>query len=496
MINSISVGENKINLRGDDDINIFKVDSLSLLIGINGSGKTYFLKQVVNEFRSTKTGDFTGDVRVEFKKRNGQSTYRNDAYIQWGVVYYTPVPYRPKFHQTKNFKDASGHSSRQNIFTIHEYSDIIAEFGFSPQVYIKAKANVENILRWTIEESLDRVNLKQKPYFERFSLYYIIHQNNEAISLMKVRGEVSEEIEKKVESNDKLSKELIEIIIDDLVKKISKPGVFSLFLVIDYFRKKGTLMYKDVIELLDIAGRGSSENVLSKAKSIADKIKFTDIICEFIRPLTKHIYEDWELNYPVDPFYFHEILSNKRISQFFSLEMGEMSSGQLTVINQIASITKAVQTLSRSGIKKVLLLIDEGDAFLHLEWQRKYISQLDKILSYLKVKHQLECIQVILTTHSPLLATDVPRDYICSLDKEDNVSGFSSPIHLLINQSFGSRSIGEFASEVINSVVKEIKSGVFSDKSNYVLKVMDNEILKREICRIIDENDRLNGDVK
>lgn len=66
MIRTLSVDGKKLELRDepDDNSNIFDVDSISLLIGENGTGKTYFLNQVINEFKSSHIGAFTGGVKL------------------------------------------------------------------------------------------------------------------------------------------------------------------------------------------------------------------------------------------------------------------------------------------------------------------------------------------------------------------------------------------------------------------------------------------------
>lgn len=65
MIRSLSVDNKKLELRDelDDSSNIFDVDSISLLIGRMVQGKTYFLNQVINEFKSSHIGAFTGGVK-------------------------------------------------------------------------------------------------------------------------------------------------------------------------------------------------------------------------------------------------------------------------------------------------------------------------------------------------------------------------------------------------------------------------------------------------
>ncbi|MFZ8679061.1 ATP-binding protein, partial [Enterobacter bugandensis] len=63
---------------------------------------------------------------------------------------------------------------------------------------------------------------------------------------------------------------------------------------------------------------------------------------------------------------------------------------------------------------------------------------------------------------------------------------------LLLNESFGTKTIGEFASKKINITVKNIKKNKITKKDHFVIKSIDNEILGREIMKLIP----LHGDVK
>ncbi|HCD9054574.1 TPA: ATP-binding protein, partial [Klebsiella quasipneumoniae] len=131
----------------------------------------------------------------------------------------------------------------------------------------------------------------------------------------------------------------------------------------------------------------------------------------------------------------------------------------------------------------------EGDAFLHMEWQRKYISSLNKMLGSLKVSLGIEHLQLILATHSPLLATDVPKDFISRLPVENNtLSGFASPLYILLNESFGTKTIGEFATNKIEKVISKIPENTLTEEDYYIIENIDNPLIKNELERLIMQN--------
>ncbi|HCQ7756362.1 TPA: ATP-binding protein, partial [Citrobacter sedlakii] len=107
MIRTLSVDGKKLELRDepDDNSNIFDVDSISLLIGENGTGKTYFLNQVINEFKSSHIGAFTGGCEIDFFNVPSYDVKNETRY--WGVVYFSPIPFRERYASSKRFIDAS-----------------------------------------------------------------------------------------------------------------------------------------------------------------------------------------------------------------------------------------------------------------------------------------------------------------------------------------------------------------------------------------------------
>ncbi|MNM98022.1 hypothetical protein D3C81_1105430 [compost metagenome] len=174
------------------------------------------------------------------------------------------------------------------------------------------------------------------------------------------------------------------------------------------------------------------------------------------------------------------------VEHLFDVGFQNMSSGQLAILAQLSLISDAVKSFSERNIKRVLLLIDEGDAFLHLEWQRKYIGHLNGMLARLKSEYGMISLQLILATHSPLLATDVPKEFICRMEAKGSdvaPSAFAAPLHELLNQSFGAKTVGEFASRKINEVVSDFSKGKRSEEGDYIVSSIDNPIIKAEVLR-------------
>lgn len=167
----------------------------------------------------------------------------------------------------------------------------------------------------------------------------------------------------------------------------------------------------------------------------------------------------------------------------------EGSSGQKAIIRQFSSIHHAISNLKKP--KNILLLIDEGDALLHVTWQAEYINSLMHFLASLKKNFSdvVESIQVVITTHSPVVASDFPKELITSLDDTipGKVNTFATPIDVLISSCLGHKAIGEFAASKINEACNAFKHGS-TDQLEYLLSITDNPIIKAGIQDMLSKS--------
>lgn len=131
----------------------------------------------------------------------------------------------------------------------------------------------------------------------------------------------------------------------------------------------------------------------------------------------------------------------------------------------------------------VLLFMDEADLTLHPEWQRCLIETLTTYIPQVYPASCVKDIQLILTTHSPLLLGDIPSENIAYLyrqkdnegnDQEENKRDerekdvkidsckpgetFGQNIHTILKDSFFLKdgTVGAFAAEKINNAAKRL----------------------------------------
>lgn len=115
----------------------------------------------------------------------------------------------------------------------------------------------------------------------------------------------------------------------------------------------------------------------------------------------------------------------------------------------------------------ITVLIDEADMSFHPEWQRKYV---DKLLIFFVKVYSKHNVNIIFTTHSPILLSDIPNENIIYLKREENETSvissnnktFGANIYNLYNDNFFFNShnsfgiIGEFATNKIVNIIKNI----------------------------------------
>ncbi|MCD3276630.1 AAA family ATPase [Clostridium botulinum] len=185
-------------------------------------------------------------------------------------------------------------------------------------------------------------------------------------------------------------------------------------------------------------------------------------------------------------YFFSVIRQNKYFSKIIQVDWRNFSSGEISMLNLFAKFYNIKKEKRFKSIKNrsILILIDEVDLNFHPEWQRCIIKHLTDFLSDLFKENKL---QIILTSHSPFVISDIPKDNIIFLKKASEQCSvgdnnyfkqtFGANIHTLLNNSFFmENTIGEFANEKIKSVAKDL--------SGNVNKISEGR--KREIIYIIE----------
>lgn len=193
-----------------------------------------------------------------------------------------------------------------------------------------------------------------------------------------------------------------------------------------------------------------------------------------------------------DMHYSHEITSSN----------SSFSSGEEELLNLFSLIYDAVevQPIKYSNQKPPrLLILDEAEIGFHPEWQRSYIKTLLSFIASLKA-HAGYDIQIIITTHSPILLSDIPSCCCNFLERKEDGSTynvrntqpqtFATNVFELYRNSFFLHKglIGQFAEDKLKKLESKCKSG--NDDVAEEINLIGDRRLQQYFISLLAKNDK------
>lgn len=203
--------------------------------------------------------------------------------------------------------------------------------------------------------------------------------------------------------------------------------------------------------------------------------KFKDRLKELLSEV------DGSDNYPVGKRIFllengKEILDlygeTLSITGYLEISLPELSSGELGFLTLFARFN-SLNNKHRFPNKEIdkysslLILIDEGDLYFHPKWQVQFINYLNQMFPKIFAGKK---IQVIVTSHSQFIASDLPsnhllflrkgKDGLCEIDDGLDKT-FAANIHELLSSAFfiEGAHIGAFAKSIIHKILDQMALG-------------------------------------
>lgn len=181
------------------------------------------------------------------------------------------------------------------------------------------------------------------------------------------------------------------------------------------------------------------------------------------------------------------------ISARFRYGWDSLSSGEFAKINLFNQI---YQSLEQSNSKNIIILLDECDLYLHPEWQRIILSELLNLVSDLKSQKN---IQLLITTHSPILASDFLPSDVIYLERDDTHTytkdiafGFGATIsELYINGFFIKATIGQHAYNYLNKIIETSKKDDLDSSQQTIITQIKNELFLNLINGNLADNDHI-----
>lgn len=201
------------------------------------------------------------------------------------------------------------------------------------------------------------------------------------------------------------------------------------------------------------------------------------------------------------------------------IQHNDLSSGELAMQNFFSWVHALdwfhrIDSNTIDGMKNnILLLIDEIDLYAHPEWQRQILCRL---LENVEKQFYDKKVQIIFTTHSPLVLSDMLKNNTIFLSNGKCVKPtgieetFSNELYSILNNSFFLKEgvIGEFARKKIQSIIEKLTN--YDEKKPLKqrewkkiegeIEVIGDPILKSKLYEMLDvykyDNDEEENDIE
>ncbi|EMK6928555.1 ATP-binding protein, partial [Vibrio alginolyticus] len=152
-----------------------------------------------------------------------------------------------------------------------------------------------------------------------------------------------------------------------------------------------------------------------------------------------------------------------------------VSSGHQAYLNIFSLIYKEVYRSQND----LIICIDEGDLYLHPKWQVDFFSKLVEVLPNLSKGS----IQLILTSHSPLLLSDLPAQSVRlfspnHIDQIIETKTFGANIYELYSELFllDNQRTGSFSHQIISKLLSLVAQSNLTKRDLEKVKVLKSLI--------------------
>ncbi|HDR8434270.1 TPA: AAA family ATPase [Bacillus cereus] len=184
----------------------------------------------------------------------------------------------------------------------------------------------------------------------------------------------------------------------------------------------------------------------------------------------------------------------------------QLSSGQKAMLDVFSRFYSVAIDINKLTDKNILILIDEGELYFHPQWQK---SLLKDLLDFFKTIYQKD-IQVILTSNSPFIVSDLPKHNIVFIGKKAEGNGgidalvnkkqtFAANIHTLLSDSFflEGELIGDFAIEKINWLINILSGDIDNIRRNEkkirkLINLIGEPIIKNKLMSMLEDQLKIN----
>lgn len=197
---------------------------------------------------------------------------------------------------------------------------------------------------------------------------------------------------------------------------------------------------------------------------------------------------------------YYDYANRKReyncINKIADLSFPKMSEGYEAFLDIIAKSSDAYNQTSKDD--NLILILDEPDRALHPELARNFLFKLLESLNNYEYKGT---IQIVMSSHSPFIVTDILPDNVYLLDRQDNLqtkvekvkNTFATNIYYLLMNSFMmDNTFGEYSYRKIEDIIKDLRSPKLIEKERLyniknIIDLINEERVKRKLLELYND---------
>ena len=177
-----------------------------------------------------------------------------------------------------------------------------------------------------------------------------------------------------------------------------------------------------------------------------------------------------------------------------------MSTGEGNLI-EIFSQLYTYQHMHEESSENIILLVDELESGMHLEWSRRLIQILiDNLSEILEDEGKGSKIQLIFTTHSPYMLSDIKPGNVIMIEKNQETgysegkvlqNTFAKNIQEIMKENLIDNIYGDFALAKINSMIERLnEKEEYEGNEEELLKeihLISEPILRNKLLEMYDK---------
>lgn len=469
----------------------FGVASFHTLYGANGSGKTQLLLDVRQTF---SRGSKRKPLAIFFVADGKEQIYQGTLLGGWTVVLASepvrrvtqPPEIVSVFYTTSPFE-----YSRRNRYAAQNALDVSPSIGHSVSFDGLALLDKYDVLPAAIRERARirvRINmLTLDQVLEQF--VSPLRQRKEPVALHLTRSNIKEFISGWLKALSSETQNLVRISVALAETESSdyRWRAHACDLLVAHAAKKEAIELTDddsdaiLHDLLTILSSGDVQ-WQSRIRKISDYCTrlFPDGKTKTSGPLTLESFGQF---IGASSASDRALASSAAKAGVMSFSVSNMSSGETAYMVLLASLSSAIKMLETQSPTPIFFLIDEGEMFMHPEWQRCYVS---KILELLKESQVLAgYIHVLITTHSLIVAADSPPNALINVETGEHANGFGLGPKFVLKDVYGVDSFaGALSQELLSKLDQYMRSRDSAVSSKEAARIAES-LADRDLQRYV-----------